>query len=166
MLSVIRKRQPDADDRIGRGTRPKAATTMLGEFSAAHLRRMLDGVPIAIMTCDLDEFRINYVNRATVENLRKIEKLLPCRADDIVGQCIDIFHKNPAHQRALLGDPKNLPHKANIKLGEETLALDVSARSTSSTRTATISARCCVGASSASRRGRSPASARSTMSSA
>ena len=34
-----------------------------------------------------------------------MEHLLPCRAEEIQGKCIDIFHENPAHQRALLADP-------------------------------------------------------------
>jgi methyl-accepting chemotaxis protein len=40
---------------------------------------------------------------------------------------VDIFHKNPAHQRRMLADPKNLPHRADIRLGPETLSLSVSA---------------------------------------
>ncbi|MGB8274064.1 MAG: methyl-accepting chemotaxis protein [Alphaproteobacteria bacterium] len=88
---------------------------------------MVENMPVAVMTCDLKDFRINYVNRATTENLRSIEHILPCRADEIVGQCIDIFHKNPAHQRRLLSDPRNLPHQAKITLGGETLDLLVTA---------------------------------------
>ncbi len=45
----------------------------------------------------------------------------------MVGQSIDIFHKDPGRIRALLADPANLPHKARIAMGEETLELNVSA---------------------------------------
>jgi methyl-accepting chemotaxis protein len=38
-------------------------------------------------------------------------------ADKLVGSCIDMFHKNPAHQRALLGDVSKLPARAELKLG-------------------------------------------------
>jgi methyl-accepting chemotaxis protein len=41
----------------------------------------------------------------------------------MIGQKIDIFHKNPAHQRRMLSDPKLLPHRAKIALGSETLDL-------------------------------------------
>src|SRR5262249_47156629 len=34
---------------------------------------------------------------------------------------------NPEHQRRLLSDPRNLPHRASITLGEEILDLNVSA---------------------------------------
>ena len=44
-----------------------------------------------------------------------------------LGQTIDIFHKNPAHQRQLLPDPKNLPHRARITIGGEILDLLVTA---------------------------------------
>ena len=88
-------------------------------------RQMVEEMPIAVITCNLADFTINYVNRSTIENLRTIEHLLPCRADEIVGQCIDIFHKNPAHHRRLLSDPGNLPHRANIKLGDQTLNLEI-----------------------------------------
>ena len=37
--------------------------------------------------------------------MRKIEKLLPCKVDDVIGQSVDIFHKNPAHQRQILTNP-------------------------------------------------------------
>ena len=88
---------------------------------------MVEKMPVAVMTCNLADFTINYVNEATIEGLRSIEHVLPCKADDIVGQCIDIFHKKPEHQRALLSDPKNLPHQAQIEIGGEVLDLLVSA---------------------------------------
>src|SRR5262249_30236244 len=37
------------------------------------------------------------------------------------------FHKNPAHQRKILGDPKNLPVRANINIGPEIADLLVTA---------------------------------------
>ncbi len=90
-------------------------------------RQMVEDVPLAIMTCDLKDFRINYVNKATIEGLKSIESVLPIRADEIVGQCIDIFHKNPQHQRRLLSDPMNLPYSARIEIGGEVLDLHVTA---------------------------------------
>ena len=58
--------------------------------------------------------------------LKTIESLLPVRADQVIGQSVDIFHKNPSHQRKILSDPKNLPMRSNIQLGNETLDLNVS----------------------------------------
>src|SRR5262249_44791758 len=47
--------------------------------------------------------------------------------DKMVGTSIDVFHKNPAHQRRLLADPRNLPHRATIRVGPEKLNLLVTA---------------------------------------
>ena len=96
-----------------------------GELAA--LKQMLDAMPVNVMMCDLKDFSITYLNRTSVETLRKLEHLLPAKADQLLGRSIDIFHKNPAHQRRMLSDPKNLPHRTRIKLGPETLDLQVSA---------------------------------------
>ncbi|MCH8999033.1 MAG: PAS domain-containing protein, partial [Proteobacteria bacterium] len=94
---------------------------------SARLLQMIDNMPINIMTCDPETLEINYINKTSVTTLKAVQSLLPVRAEDMLGQCIDIFHKNPAHQRQLLANPANLPHKARIKLGDETLSLSVSA---------------------------------------
>ncbi|TDP48942.1 methyl-accepting chemotaxis protein [Zavarzinia compransoris] len=96
-----------------------------GELAA--LKQMLDAMPVNVMMCELKDFSITYMNRTSVETLRKLEHLLPAKADQLLGRSIDIFHKNPAHQRRMLSDPKNLPHRARIKLGPEILDLQVSA---------------------------------------
>ena len=97
------------------------------DADAARLLQMVDEMPINVMSCELEDLKINYVNKTSRETLRSLEHLLPVKADELLGQSIDIFHKNPEHQRRLLADPRNLPHAANITLGEETLALKVSA---------------------------------------
>lgn len=92
-----------------------------------NLLCMLDEMPVNVMMIEQETFEITYINRTSIETLRGLEHLLPCRADQLKGQCIDIFHKNPAHQRALLADPGNLPHRAKIELGDEILDLKVAA---------------------------------------
>ena len=94
---------------------------------SARLTNMVDEMPINIMTCDPEDLTINYINKTSIATLKTVEHLLPCPADDLLGKCIDIFHKNPAHQRQVLADPANLPHNAKIALGDETLDLRVSA---------------------------------------
>ncbi len=93
----------------------------------ARLMEMVQNMPINAMMCDLEEFKITFANRTSIDTLRQLEHLLPCRAEELVGQSIDIFHKNPSHQRKMLADPSNLPHRTMIKLGEETLELNVAA---------------------------------------
>jgi methyl-accepting chemotaxis protein len=96
------------------------------ERETAKMLRMLDEMPINIMMVDKDSYEISYANKTSVETLRPLQNLMPCQVDQLVGQSIDIFHKDPSHQRRLLADPSNLPHKAKIKLGDETLDLLVS----------------------------------------
>ena len=88
-------------------------------------RRMIEVVPLNVMTCDLQDFRIDYANRTSVEMLRLVENDLPIKADDLIGTSIDVFHKGPGRIRAMLADPSNLPHEADIKVGGDTLRLRV-----------------------------------------
>lgn len=96
------------------------------EKEQRRLLQMIDKMPINVMTCDPESFEINYVNQTSVDTLTPLEGHLPIKATEMLGSSIDIFHKNPAHQRALLSDPKNLPWRANIRLGPEVLRLDIS----------------------------------------
>ena len=93
----------------------------------ARLTAMIEDMPINVIMAEPKDLVITYANRKTIQTLRKLEHLLPCKADDLVGQSIDIFHENPAHQRRILADPKNLPHTAKIKVGDEVLSLEVAA---------------------------------------
>jgi methyl-accepting chemotaxis protein len=96
------------------------------ERAAAEKTAIVENAPINIMLADTDG-KIVYMNPASTKTLRSIEKQLPVRVDAIVGGSYDVFHKNPAHQRRILGDPKNLPHEAQIMVGNDTLALTASA---------------------------------------
>jgi methyl-accepting chemotaxis protein len=87
-----------------------------------RLQQMVQNSTVRLILADRD-LKIVYMNPASVEQLRKLQHLLPCRVDEMIGKSIDIFHKNPEHQRRLLSDPKNLPHRAKIKLGDEILDL-------------------------------------------
>ncbi|MDP6876322.1 MAG: methyl-accepting chemotaxis protein [Alphaproteobacteria bacterium] len=107
---------------LGRKSGPSYSST-----SKIAFEEMIDALPTAVMACDPTDLRVIYMNRQSRETLREIEHLLPVKTDDVLGQCIDIFHKHPEHQRKLLGDPANLPHKAKIQLGTEWLDLHVSA---------------------------------------
>src|SRR5262249_21769790 len=85
-----------------------------------------DNAPTNIMLADRD-LKITYINPASMVFLRKIERYLPIRPENVVGSSIDVFHKNPAHQRKLLGDPRNLPIRTNINIGPEIADLLVTA---------------------------------------
>ncbi len=89
----------------------------------ALFKPMVESAKVNLMLCDLD-FNIKYINPASLETLTRIEKHLPIKASQIVGASIDIFHKDPAHQRTMLASDKNLPHNAKIRVGPETLDLN------------------------------------------
>lgn len=91
----------------------------------AKIRSMVENAPINIMFADRD-LKLSYLNPASMNTLRSLQKYLPRPVEQLRGESIDLFHKNPEHQRRLLGNEKNLPHRAKIKLGDQTLDLLVS----------------------------------------
>lgn len=91
----------------------------------SQLRGMIENA--ASITYADKELNITYANPSAINLLKKIEQYLPVRADQIVGQSIDIFHRNPEHQRKLLGDPKNLPYAGQIRIGPEHFFLTANA---------------------------------------
>jgi methyl-accepting chemotaxis protein len=97
-----------------------------GEAAQARLMSMLENSPTNVMTAGID-LKINYVNPASLALLRKLDPHLPVKADNVLGSSVDIFHKNPAYQRKILSDPKNLPTRANINIGPEIADLLVTA---------------------------------------
>ncbi|HWL44748.1 MAG TPA: methyl-accepting chemotaxis protein [Ilumatobacter sp.] len=91
-----------------------------------RVTQMMENAPTNMMFCDPD-LTIRYMNPASLTTLTAIEQHLPVKAADVVGSNIDIFHKNPAHQRGIIGDwRKHLPMKSEIKVGPEYLELLVS----------------------------------------
>jgi len=92
------------------------------ELEVARLQSAVEGAQTNLMLCDTD-LTITYVNPAVIKMLQKRESVLRQHfpgfdVNNLIGQCIDQFHKNPAHQRNLLSDPRNLPAKAEIKVSE------------------------------------------------
>lgn len=110
----LRSRKPETVEKTGDDN-----TNMAERMSA-----LVENSPNPIMFCDLD-LTIQYANPSTIKALQGLEQYLPIRAAQIVGASIDIFHKNPSHQRKMLADARNLPHTARIKLGPEVLELKV-----------------------------------------
>src|SRR5262245_15405944 len=106
-----------------KATKPakSASSSRTKSEEQTHLRAALDGTTVAIMTVNRD-LVINFANRPTLDLLRKYEPEFRAtfprfQLDGFIGTCIDIFHKQPEHQRRLLSDPANLPIKTDIKIG-------------------------------------------------
>ncbi|WP_145215825.1 methyl-accepting chemotaxis protein [Gimesia alba] len=98
----------------------------LAEEDMVRVQNMMENIPTNVLLANLD-FEMVYMNPASRSQLKAIEHLLPKPVDQLIGQSIDIFHENPEMQRRLLADPSNLPHRAKIKVGDETLDLEATA---------------------------------------
>ena len=101
------------------------------EEQAARLNSALEGSATASMTVDLD-LNITYANPATLklvgDNIGEFQRAFPnVDFNDLIGVCIDVFHVNPSHQRSILGNAQNLPHQADISVGNLKFALNISA---------------------------------------
>ena len=97
----------------------------------AMMRSAVNGSMTSTMMIDRD-FNITYVNNATVVMLTPyvdtLKKVFPkFDLDNLVGTNIDIFHKDPAHQRKLLSDPANCPYTTDIEVGPLRFNLNVTA---------------------------------------
>jgi methyl-accepting chemotaxis protein len=113
---------------------------MLRRFQQASRRRLkaLDAVRANVMISDAN-LNIVYMNPAVQEFLEKVEvdlkKELP-RFDmkTMIGSNIDIFHKNPMHQRTMLAQLKQR-HNATITVGTHVFDLLVTPLMSGSQRT-------------------------------
>ena len=96
------------------------------EARAEQFTQMVENLPIGVMMCDTEKFEIIYMNKFSTDTLKSLESHLPIKVANMVGHSIDVFYQVPSDQRNFLGDPKNLPHQANIEVGPEILDLLVS----------------------------------------
>jgi methyl-accepting chemotaxis protein len=100
-------------------TKPTSTATIQKLQQELAINRALsDNSPINILLADVN-LVITYANAASLKTLKSLEKFLPCKAEDVVGQSIDIFHRDPSHQRRILGNERNLPRRAIINIGDQ-----------------------------------------------
>jgi methyl-accepting chemotaxis protein len=120
---------PDCERRDEIGQIAVAVEGLRGTVGRAFAQQqMLEQLPVGVMTADpRDGFRITNVNPALREMLRPIEGALPCAADSIVGQPVELFHGTAEDQRALMADPARLPHRARVTIRGQSMDLSVSA---------------------------------------
>ena len=89
-----------------------------------RIKQALDGVTTNVMIGDND-LNIIYMNDAVSRLFREVEadvrKDLPnFDASNLMGTCIDLFHKNPAHQRNMLAG-LSATHTAELSIGGRTM---------------------------------------------
>ncbi len=96
-----------------------AINTFIGAAGDAFIRQQLImDMPFAIMLASKQTLTIEFMNPATNRLFATVEAYLPCKASDMVGKNIDLFHKDPAHQRALLAEYANFPLRSGFTLGD------------------------------------------------
>ena len=108
------------------GMQMQAREKQKADAETARISQIVESMTNNIIYADRD-LKIQYINPASERTFKQLEHLLPVKADQVLGQVIDVFHKNPAHQRNFLADPKNLPYQTQIQLGDEILDLNVAA---------------------------------------
>jgi methyl-accepting chemotaxis protein len=91
-----------------------------------RIKIALDSASTGVMIADADQ-NIIYLNDSAQAMMRDAEAdlrqdLPQFRADALMGANIDVFHKNPAHQRNMLATLKQA-HRTRIKVGGRTFSL-------------------------------------------
>jgi methyl-accepting chemotaxis protein len=120
---------PDQDRRDEIGQIAVALEGLRGEVEQAFARQqMLEQSPVGIMMADpRDDFRITYVSPEALRLMRRIEHMLPMKAEELRGQNLGSLHADPALQPALLADASRLPHRTRLTIGGEVLDLNITA---------------------------------------
>ncbi len=103
----------------------------VSEDNVSRLQGAVDNAMTAMMMIDRD-FNITYANQSTLDILNKnadeLRKAFPgFDPSNMLGKNIDMFHKNPSHQRNLLSNPANLPYQTDITVGPLKFSLNVTA---------------------------------------
>ena len=125
VAEVMLKAHDDAEGTVD------ANTERLDELQAGYdqLAAALNSTRNALVLINLD-LEITYVNESTKKLFRKhlsvFQEAFPgFDPDNLVGQCIDQFHQNPAKQREILADPSRLPFSTDIVVGPLQISLNV-----------------------------------------
>ncbi|WP_240911531.1 methyl-accepting chemotaxis protein [Paludisphaera soli] len=87
-----------------------------------RMRQLVENAPVNMMFADA-ELKIQYMNPCARKTLEKLEAHLPVRVDQMIGESIDVFHKDPSHQRRILADSGQLPRTRIINVGPELFEL-------------------------------------------
>ncbi len=96
----------------------------ISKTETARTESLMNQLPTNVMYADRD-FILQYMNPKSKQTLKKIEKHMPVKVENMIGNSIDIFHKNPKAIQKILSNPANFPHVAKIQVGEDILELNV-----------------------------------------
>lgn len=98
---------------------------------AAAMAGLLGGASASFMTTDKNLI-ITYVNPSAQALMAKHQEQIRTRftsfeANKLVGQCIDVFHKNPSHQRNILSNLSQMPVTGELSIGKFTAKVTANA---------------------------------------
>jgi methyl-accepting chemotaxis protein len=94
------------------------------QAEASRVQSMMANMPVNVLYAGTD-LRLAYMNPASAKQLKVFQHLLPVQVEELIGKPMDIFDRH-SERRAILADPKSLPHRENVKLGPETVDLLIS----------------------------------------
>ena len=95
------------------------ARMLRGPSNRRQIAQVAEVTSGAIMLVNRD-LRVTYANAAAISLLRRhaehFRRLAPgFDPEQIVGACIDVFHKDAERVRMILADPARMPHRADIE---------------------------------------------------
>nr|WP_217808654.1 methyl-accepting chemotaxis protein [Derxia lacustris] len=117
LMTALAAMQTELRERIARET---------NQIENLRIRNALDKCSTNVMIANAAN-EIVYMNETVaqmmVANEAELRKVLPqFNARQLIGQSIDVFHKNPMHQRSMLGALQTT-HRTQIKVGSLTFGL-------------------------------------------
>ncbi len=86
----------------------------------------LEQAPFNFISADLD-FKIQNVNAASRNAWKELERSIPIKADQLIGQSLEVLYKNLEQDRWILSDSRSLPHRTTVQIGSDTVELTVTA---------------------------------------
>ena len=86
------------------------------------IAKVTENAPVNLMIADAN-MDVIYTNPKAKSVIKSLEHILKIDADNLIGKSIDQFHKNPQAVRRIVGDPRNLPHRATVSAGTEIFTL-------------------------------------------
>lgn len=112
---------------LDRAPRDNAVGQTESEMPADHeisYQEMFDYASVPILVAD-PEFIIRFANTASHVLWRRLEHLLPVRAQEVVGSSLEIFNQGSNGKRGIIDSFEKLPYRTQIALGPEWLEVNL-----------------------------------------
>lgn len=95
---------------------------------AYRSKQMMDDMTLNVLAVDVrDNFRLTYMNNAARAMLSGQQAHLSAPVDQLIGHSLDLFKSEGLNLRQIASNAESLPFRTKVKLGTETLDLQISA---------------------------------------